>query len=185
VTLYGNHFKTFSGSPSIGSSRCIFKMVGGSRNITVPGEILDITTLRCGGTAVDELTLESGGLFGPPFQNWNVQVILSDGRQSSSDIFIRTQCQNSTRFLNSSVQFCSRCPPFSFSNEPDAPLCLCEKGSIGSHPVCRPCPKVVGFDCTRDNMTNIGMFSLNAIQLFISQRSIVTHHFQLFCPDTT
>ena len=186
ITLYGNHFKSFPGTNSVGSTQCIYKMVGGSRTITVTGEILDPGSgklLRCSGTAVDENTLETGGLFGPPFQSWNVQIALSDGRQASSNLFIQTQCKNSTRFLNHSLQVCSRCPPFSFSNQPDASMCLCEKGSIGIHPVCRRCPKIAGFDCTRDNMTSVGKCSLDANSIFILQFLAVTRFNQLFYLD--
>lgn len=186
ITLYGNHFKSFPGTSSVGSTQCIYKMVGGSRTITVTGEILDPGSgklLRCSGTAVDENTLETGGLFGPPFQSWNVQIALSDGREASSNLLIQTQCKNSTRFLNHSLQVCSRCPPFSFSNQPDAPMCLCEKGSIGIHPVCRRCPKIAGFDCTRDNMTSVGKCSLDAIVFLFFKFLAVTRFNQLFYLD--
>jgi hypothetical protein len=164
VTVFGQHFKVFPGSPSIRSSQCIFKSVGGVRNISVPADLLDPVfgkQLLCRGTAADDNTFESGGLFGAPFQNWNVNVILSDGRQSSPNalINIQTQCKNPTRFLNKSQLHCSRCPDNSFSTQPDAPLCLCAKGSFGRHPVCHRCPLLSGFDCTRDNMTEVGAFS--------------------------
>ncbi len=141
-------------------------MLGSNRSITVLGQVLDSSSVRCQATPVNTDTLESGGLFGAPFQKWNVQVVLSDGRQSSSSVFIETQCKNATRFLNSSQLLCSRCPPFSFSIQPDAPLCLCEKGSFGTHPACRRCPRVVGFDCSRDNLTSVGKFELNTTSIF-------------------
>lgn len=161
VTLFGQYFKVFSSSSSISSSECIFKMVDGTRNITVPADILDPgigRQLFCRATAIDENTLESGGLFGAPFQKWNVNVILSDGRRSSPNILIQTQCKNATRFLNTSRSSCSRCPAYSFSTQPDAPVCWCSKGSFGRHSSCRLCPLVAGFDCTRDNMTEVGAF---------------------------
>jgi hypothetical protein len=161
VTLFGQNFEESSGFISFGSSYCVFKMLGSDSNITVLGEVLDSSSVRCQATPVNADTLESGGLFGAPFQKWNVHVVLADGRKSSSNVFIETQCKNATRFLNSSQLLCSRCPPFSFSIQPDAPLCLCEKGSFGTHPACRRCPKVVGFDCSRDNMTSVGKFELN------------------------
>ena len=157
VTLFGNYFHV--PSESSGISQCIFKMVGGSRNISVPAQVVDIGVgkqLRCSGTSVDENTLESGGLFGAPFQSWNIHVALSDGRQSSSNVLIQTQCKNTTRFLNITRLHCSRCPAHSFSTHPDASSCICQKGGFGSHPVCRRCPQIAGFDCTRDNMTDVG-----------------------------
>lgn len=157
ITLNGKGLNVDPDAPSIGSSQCLF--TSGSRNISVPGKVLDLLgeKFECGGTAVDENTLESGGLFGSPFQRWNVAVALSDGRRAVSNLIIQTQCKNATRYLNSS-QLCSRCPANSFSTQPDAFSCICAKGSFGKHPVCRRCPQVVGFDCNRDNMTNIGKF---------------------------
>jgi hypothetical protein len=161
ITLYGKGFNVDPDSPSVGSSQCLF--TSGSRNITAPGKVLDLLGERfeCGGTVADENTIESGGLFGVPFQRWNVAVALSDGRRASSNLIIQTQCKNATRYLNSS-QHCKRCPPNSFSVQSDAALCICGKGSFGKHPICQRCPRVVGFDCTRDNMTQIGKFLLDA-----------------------
>jgi hypothetical protein len=187
VTLFGQHFKVFPGSPSIRSSECVFKMIDGSRNITVPADILDPGSgkqILCRGTAVDENTLESGGLFGAPFQKWSVHVTLSDGRRSLPNILIQTQCKNATRYLNASQLRCSRCPSHSFSTQPDAPLCWCSKGSFGRHPVCRFCPLVAGFDCTRDNMTEVGAFLSQTSSNIACQCSLLTRPNQPFYPDT-